>query len=132
MHGVQAAVYASMHPAGFADPGWQESHVINFIRQLDEDTLMYSNEIDAIYLLTGRKAYLIPVQWDPVKNLEQDDFEQLMEKMRSRLEEEQGYLITFSTLRRQSFFPSEKVLSEGLISVVQNSSGSVYSVRETP
>ena len=124
--GARAANEAARYPAGFASATWQDSPVVGFVQELDVDTLLYSNEIDALYLLTGRMAYLIPVQWDPVTTLEREDYEEVLTKMRQSLHAKQGYLVLFSTLEAQPFFPDRSVLTEGMTPVLESDSGSIY------
>jgi len=98
----------------YAIDGWRESPAVQFVADLDGDTLIFSNEIDALYLLTGHTAALIPVYRDPV-NLElQTNYEEQIIEMRARIQEENGYLVLFSTLQGQPHFPPEETLTEGL------------------
>jgi len=124
--GIRTVRESAKYPAGFAGQTWQDSPVVDYVRHLDAGTLLYSNEIDGLYLLTGRMAYLIPVQWDPVSLQEREDYPERLETMRNRLMENEGALVLFSTLSRQDFFPDEEVLSEGLTPVVEEASGSIY------
>ncbi len=48
-------------PTGFANWRWRESTVMEAIRQLPEDTIIYSNQAPAVYFWTDRPAMLI---WD--------------------------------------------------------------------
>ena len=124
--GLRSVRNASINPVGFANSVWENSPAIDFVRNQVEDQLLYSNEIDGLYLLTGRMAYLIPVQWDPVTLREREDFEVRMAKMRSFLAEENGCLVLFPSLQGQHFFPEEIELTEGLDPVLMSPSGSVY------
>lgn len=126
IRGFQLALYSSANPSGFAAPAWQDAPATDTVRELDEDVLLYSNEIDGIYLLTGRMAYLIPVEWDPVTQAERQDFPLQIATMRTRLEENDGCLVLFSSLERQGVFPPEEVLTEGLHPVREGRAASVY------
>lgn len=124
--GVRVVGEAAQYPAGFAGQAWQESPLVEYVRQLEDGTLLYSNEIDALYLLTGRMAYLIPVQWDPVTLQERDDYGERLSTMRTLLHEDQGCLVLFSTLESQEYFPSRADLSAGMTPLLETTSGAIY------
>jgi len=126
IRGTNSIRFIAEHPVGFLAASWQHSPVVEYVRDLETDALLYSNEIDALYLLTGRMAYLIPVQWDPVNLQVREDYQERLETMRRMLQENQGYLILFSTLESQEYFPAQAVLAEGLIPVLEHDTGSVY------
>lgn len=46
-------------PTGFASWRWRESTVMEAIRDLPEDTIVYSNQAPAVYFWTGRPAVLV-------------------------------------------------------------------------
>ncbi|MGD8603355.1 MAG: glycosyltransferase family 39 protein [Anaerolineales bacterium] len=113
---------------GFANAHWQESALIAWLNDQPDGTTLYSNELDAIYLLTGHLVYQIPIKWDPVRQQPRDDFEEQLQSMRSRLESKDGYLVLVETLgSQQAFFPSEDELSQGLESILVTPLGTVYS-----
>jgi 4-amino-4-deoxy-L-arabinose transferase-like glycosyltransferase len=71
--GISAVGQLSKDGQGFAHSGWQESPAIQAVRGLPPVTL-YSNKPTAIYLLTGRSAYITPTPMDAVTGLERDNF----------------------------------------------------------
>lgn len=112
---------------GFASRAWQTSELVALTRQLPAGTPIYTNELDALYLLTGRQAYQVPIYWDPVRAAPRMDFEAQMAAMRRRLESEAGVLIVFHTIStQQSFLPTEAELAQGLAVVLQASDGTAY------
>jgi hypothetical protein len=125
--GFKQAAALNLDGQGFASSTWQHSELIAWLDTLPPGTVLYSNELDGIYLLTGQPAYQIPIRWDPVKDEIREDFEDQMLAMYSRLEQESGYLLLFESLSgQQAFFPSEEELTQGLDLYLESSLGRVY------
>lgn len=72
------------HGYGWGWKGWDSSPAMNIIRKLPEDKIIYSNQIEAVSLWTGRGAYALLDPVDPSS-------EQVRE----------GYLDTLNEIRRQ-------------------------------
>ena len=112
---------------GYASRGWRESHLVGWVREHPEEGPIYSNELDALYLLTGRQAYQVPIRWDPVRAEERVDFPEQLARMRERIAGEGAVLVLFNSLAsQQAFLPSEAELAEGLLPAFQASDGVVY------
>jgi hypothetical protein len=128
IRGVKLIQDMHLDGQGFANSHWRNSELIAWLNDQPDGTTFYSNELDAIYLLTGHPVYQIPIQWDPVRQQPRQDYQEQLGAMRSRLESESGYLIVLETLpSQQAFFPSEAELSQGLESILQTPLGTVYS-----
>ena len=69
---------------GWGWEGWQDSPAMRIIRELPEDKVIYSNQIEAVSLWAGRGAYALLDPVDPSS-----------EQMR------EGYQDTFNEIRRQ-------------------------------
>lgn len=54
---------------GYASFQWFDSEAMKFLSQLPENTRIYSNEVGAVYLYTGRPGYVLPDLVDPVTGL---------------------------------------------------------------
>jgi hypothetical protein len=112
---------------GFASRAWQESELIGFVNFLRPGAPLYSNEIDAIYLLTGRPAALVPIRWDPARDAPATGYQASLETMRSRLKDGRGALILFNTMEKQeSFLATVEDLTAGLTPVLIASDGAAY------
>jgi 4-amino-4-deoxy-L-arabinose transferase-like glycosyltransferase len=127
VRGVRQASEMHLDGQGFSSARWRQSALIEWLNAQPHGTTLYSNELDAIYLLTGHLVYQVPIKWDPVREQPREDYENQLEAMRLRLEAEDGYLVLMETLsNQQAFFPSETELSEGMESVLEASLGTVY------
>lgn len=82
-------------PLGFASARWRNSKVIAAINALPPDTLLYSNSPTAIYILTGRPAYIMPTPIDPVDNQPRGNFDEDLAELRADLAAGKTALIIF-------------------------------------
>ncbi len=62
---------------GFAHSNWTDSEVIAAVKDLDNVTL-FSNKITAIYILTGKPAYVVPSPTNPATRLPREGYEEDM------------------------------------------------------
>jgi hypothetical protein len=108
---------------GFASEAWRESETIAYVRALPQ-TLIYSNEIQALYFLTGRNAVFIPTRLNPATGEPRQDFEVSLARMRERLILEEGALVLIDPSELSSEQMSELV--EGLVLEAELSDGAVY------
>jgi len=112
---------------GYTSRAWRESAVVDWVAELDAATAIYSNELDALYLLTGRQAYQVPIRWDPVREAERDDYPEQLTTMRGDILTRGAVLVLFDTIDgQQAFFPPRQVLTQGLTEVVRADDGAVY------
>lgn len=80
---------------GFTSRAWRESETIEWVSNLPEESLIYTNERFAVSYITGRPAFSIPEKTDPVKAEVRPEFDQALAKMRARLEAPDAYLLLF-------------------------------------
>jgi hypothetical protein len=113
--GISAVQQLGKDGQGFAHSGWQQSPAIQVVRGLPQVTL-YSNKPTAIYLLTGRSAYITPTPTDAVTGLERETFSADLAEMQQRVREGRAVLVLFGL--RDSADPGEAdlydILSAGL------------------
>lgn len=113
---------------GYAGRGWAGSALIEAVRELPPQAPIYTNELDAIYLLTGRAAFQVPIRWDPMLDAPRRDYPEQLALMRERLEEQGGALVLFASFARQAgFLGSEEDLTRGLSVVLRADEGVMYS-----
>lgn len=112
---------------GEAARAWQESQLVDWVRGLPEGVPIYSNELDVLYLYTGRQAYQVPIRWDPVQEAPREDYPAQLASMRDRILHQAGVLVLFDSLSaQQAFLPTEEELSQGLVAVFRAEDGTVY------
>ena len=57
---VDAVSDEEVRPGGFAAPSWAGSEVVDQVRALDESEPVYTNQVDVLWLHTGRVAKALP------------------------------------------------------------------------
>ncbi len=80
---------------GFSNHNWQTSATIDWVLNLPEDVLIYSNEMLALTYLTGYPAFSIPEKIDTVRAEIRPNFEEEMGFMYDRLRKPESYLVLF-------------------------------------
>jgi hypothetical protein len=109
---VALAAELSKDARGYAMHSLVPSSQIELIHQLPDDTVIYSNNLEAMYYFYHRPALIIPYNVDAVSQLERNDFDQQLEEMRQTLRDGEGVMIIFYSRNREGYPPS--VLLEGL------------------
>ncbi len=93
---VTAVTELSKGAQGFASFKWYDSKSIAFLRQLPPTVMIYTNEPGAVYLYTGRGAYVLPDRYDPVTAEPRSGFQQGIIEMQSQIKAGQAVLALFS------------------------------------
>jgi hypothetical protein len=89
---------------GFAHREISDSPAIQAIHQMPP-TILYSNKPGAIFLLTGRSAYVIPTPGDPVTGQARSDYAEDLSQMQQRVSQGEAVLVLFGL--RNSQDPAE-------------------------
>jgi hypothetical protein len=109
---------------GYASFKWYDSVAIAFLRGLPDEVMIYTNEPGAVYLYTGRAAYVLPDRVDPVTAAARPGFEQGLEQLQSDVRAGRAVLALFSG----GDTPSEDAaaLSDGLRLVHKSGGAEIY------
>jgi hypothetical protein len=68
---------------GYASYQWYDSEAMAFLRDVPEDVMIYTNEPGAVYLYTGRGAYVLPSRYDTATAQERQGFETAVADMQA-------------------------------------------------
>jgi len=113
--GASAVQQLSTQGLGFTHEGYRESPAVPLIRSLPPITL-YSNKPGAVYLLTGRNAYVTLTPLDPVTGLARPEYAADLDEMQAQVRGGAALLVLFGL--RDSSDAEEaalfKALSAGL------------------
>jgi hypothetical protein len=96
---------------GFAHRGISDSPAIKTIRGMPQ-IIIYSNKPGAIFLLTGKAAYVTPTSMDPVTEQARSNFDDDLVQMQRRVRDGEAILVLFGL--RNSQDPDEINLFESL------------------
>ncbi len=111
---------------GFTSRAWQASETVRLVQSMDSDVLLYSNEAFPLHFLTGKSAYGVPEEVDPVRSEARSDFESQMERMRERLRTPKSALVLFTNTPVRRSQPSTRELTEGLALLRATGDGMIY------
>lgn len=69
---------------GYAHRSWQESRAVAYLLNLPKDVLIVTNNVEAVYLLTGRRAVPLPNKVDPstLRAVRTRSLSELLERLR--------------------------------------------------
>lgn len=81
---------------GYASFKWYDSKSIAFLRQLPPAVMIYTNEPGAVYLYTGRGAYVLPDRYDPVTAQARPGFAAGVSELQSEIKAGRAVLALFA------------------------------------
>lgn len=136
VRGTIRAIELQVDGQGFASRAWQTSPLINAMSQLPPDTPIYTNEVEALYLLAGRRVYRLPtgclpldalVVVEPETECRTPEYQTWVENMRRALEGDRAVLAVFNTYRYIPYYaPLVPELIEGLDVLTTQGDGWLY------
>ncbi len=109
---------------GFASFVWYRSPTIAFLRSLPVNTMIYTNQSGAVYLYTGRGAYVLPDRYDPVTAEVRPGFDRGVALMQAEIKAGRAVLALFSGGDISS--ADAAIMSKGLYLAQKSASGEVY------
>jgi len=80
---------------GYASFQWYDSKAMDYLNELPEDVMIYTNEPGAVYLYTGRGSYVLPDRFDSATAIERTNFEKGVAIMQSDINNGKAVLALF-------------------------------------
>ncbi len=80
---------------GWGWEGWNTSPAMQIIRELPEDKILYSNQIEAVNLWTGRGAYALLDPVDPSSEQVREGYQDTMNEIRRQVNAGEAVLVFF-------------------------------------
>lgn len=109
---------------GYASFKWYDSKAMAFLRALPPDVMIYTNQPAAVYLYTGRGAYVLPDRYDPVTAEARAGFDQGVQEMQTEIRAGKAVLALFSGDQPS---PSDAaLLSSGLFLAHKSAGDEIY------
>jgi hypothetical protein len=130
IRGAKWFVQTQRDGQGYASRAWKESPLIDGIRKLPSDTPIYSNGVDAIYYLTGRRSLEIPATMIHGSAQPNPRYLEEMQEMHDDMETHHGVLVYFNTFPERWFLPAESEMRKRLplTEISISSDGDVYRI----
>jgi 4-amino-4-deoxy-L-arabinose transferase-like glycosyltransferase len=122
----QAAAMSELSKAGqgYASFQWYDSKALAFLRELPSSVRIYTNEPGAVYLYTGRGAYVLPDHFDPVTAEVRAGFEQGIARMQEDIKSGGAVLALFGGNVTSAV--DAQLLSKGLYLAHKSAGDEVY------
>jgi hypothetical protein len=105
---------------GYASFQWYDSKTMAFLRSLAPQAMIYTNQPTAVYLYTGRGAYVLPDRLDPVTTEQRPGFDKGVEEMQTQIKAGKAVLALFSG---DDPTPSDAALMSSGLYLAQKSAG---------
>lgn len=136
LRGSIRAIELQVDGQGFASRAWRTSPLINAMSLLPPDTPIYTNEVEAVVLLTGRRVYRLPtgclpedamLVLEPGADCRTPAYQKWVDNMRRALVEDHAVLAIFDTYRDFPYYaPLVPELVEGLDILTSQGDGRLY------
>lgn len=124
--GVQKVRELRADGLGFNSFAWRSSPAISYLRELPEIPI-YTNEVGAIYLLTGRYASFIPAKVGPSAPFDRSEYSEDLSRMRRTIRSERGILAILGSVPRVRLEAEHLAeLTIGLTLVEEFADGLIY------
>lgn len=113
---------------GYSSVDWKQSQTIQFVKEMPETSMLYSNAPDAIYILTGRHAGFIPQKFSLGSLETNHHFLSDVELLRVRLFSSNAYIVYFDQFLWRNDLPSEEELMTllPLVDIYHGTDGRVF------
>ena len=135
IRGTIGALELQRDAQGYASQAWSRSPLMNALKLLPSETPIYTNEIEALYLLADRYAYRLPYGCLPDDILvskyaeadcQSEKYLTWVESMRHKLEHEQAVIVLFNTYAEQVYAPLVPELIDGFPILSSQGDGAMY------
>lgn len=111
---------------GYASFQWYDSQAMEYLRGVPDDMKIYTNEPAAVYLYTGRGAYVLPSRYDSATAQERPDFEKSVADMQSEINDGEAVLALFDN---NNVSREIETLTQDLYMVHKSSDDKIYSAK---
>ncbi|GAB4352521.1 MAG: hypothetical protein Kow0099_36750 [Candidatus Abyssubacteria bacterium] len=119
---------------GFATETWRDNEFIRQVEALPANAPIYSNGMDAVYILAGRPCRNLPAKMSPVTLQPNPHYAMELSEMKQELDREDGAIVYFKGNIHRRYFPTEAELTAllPLRPVVEMPEGSIYRIDRIP
>ena len=112
--------------SGYASRSARESPTMKAMQELSPGTILYTNEPEQVYFVSGRGAYMIPIKIDAVTGRASPAFAQKLEDMREDLLGGNAALVLFRTIEARPDLASPQEMDGGLRVLFEGNDGRIF------
>lgn len=98
--------------SGYASRQWADSATIDFLKRSAGQRTIYSNGVDVIAFLTGKKAVRLPAKIDPVSWQINRDFDGQMATLNNDVTQHRALIVIFDKITWRYYLPRPEELAE--------------------
>jgi 4-amino-4-deoxy-L-arabinose transferase-like glycosyltransferase len=109
---------------GYASFQWYDSKAMDYLSELPNDVMIYTNEPGAVYLYTGRGCYVLPDRFDSATAIARDNFEKGVAIMQADINRGKAVLALFDNGENVS--KDVLALTAGLYRAHTSAADSIY------
>jgi hypothetical protein len=109
---------------GYASFQWYDSQAMEYLRGLPDDIKIYTNEPAAVYLYTGRGAYVLPDRYDSATAQVRPGFEEGVARMQGEINDGKAVLAMFDN--GSSVAGNVKILTDNLYVAHKSQDDEIY------
>jgi hypothetical protein len=109
---------------GYASFQWYDSQAMDYLSELPEDMMIYTNEPGAVYLYTGRGGYVLPDRFDSATATAHTNFEEGVMVMQTDIHEGKAVLALFD--HGENVSKDVPALTAGLYLAHKSSGDEIY------
>jgi 4-amino-4-deoxy-L-arabinose transferase-like glycosyltransferase len=106
--------YASTNGIGFSSKKWSQSDMLQWVKKLPQDTIIYTNGPDAIKIIANRSSKMVPHLVSPVDRTENKNIQSDINEMVSKISDNKGVIIYLNEISWRWYLPTIKQLSQTL------------------
>ena len=106
---------------------WQNSKTIRSLINLDP-SVIYTDNIGAVYFFTGEYGYKTPLKYDSVTGEIRSDYRESYEQMIARMETEEAVLVLFNQSARLPEFAPPEELIQDMVVIGAYPDGAIYAL----
>lgn len=104
--------YASANGIGFSSKKWSQSDILQWVKKLPQDTIIFTNGPDAIKIIANRPSRMVPRLVSPGDRTKNKNIQRDINNMVSELSDNKGVIIYLRGITWRWYLPTIKQLSQ--------------------
>jgi len=112
---------------GYSQEYFIKSEIVQEVKKIPENYVIYTNAPDIIYLFTERVSYMLPFKYNPGLNKPNEHFDKHLKKLEEELAKNKSIIVFFSAKTRSYLISKEELIEKfNLKLFIQKQDGEIY------